>query len=206
MEIDCGLGLIKSGEYYYTDCCGNFITGTVNPDETLQVSFNYNLASGNVGRLDVTSSIACATPTPTPTPTITPTNTITPTQTPTNTLTPTPSITPSVTPSNTPVTRLKNDCDVITLFDLGINCNVIQSPTESNPSGGVLSLNVTGGTAPYSFFWEGGQRSQTLVGVPQGTYEVVVVDYYGDYTASTVCSLLAPTPTATTLSPHTLLP
>ena len=212
MKIDCGLGLIKSGEYYYTDCCGNFITGTVNPDETLQVSFNYNLASGNVGRLDVTSSITCATPTPTPTPTITPTNTITPTQTPTNTLTPTPSITPSITPSNTPVTRLKNDCDTITLFDMGISCNVIQSPTDSNPSGGVLSINVTGGTAPYTFTWNGkGGHNQTLFGVPAGSYEVVVTDYSWpdgspDYTATTICELLGPLPTSTPTSTPTPSP
>lgn len=202
MKIDCGLGLVKGGEYYYTDCCGNFITGTVNPGESLQVSFNYNLASGNVETLEVTSSIVCGTPTPTPTPTITPTNTVTPTVTPTNTTTPTPSIAPSVTPSNTPVTRLKNECDVITLFNMGISCNVIQSPTDSNPSGGVLSLNVTGGTAPYTFLWSGGQRSQTLFGVPVGSYEVVVVDYYGDYTATTICGLFGPTPTPT----HTMTP
>ena len=153
----------------------------------------------------------CSSPTPTPTPTITPTNTASPTVTPTNTITPTQSVTPSVTPSNSPVTRQKNDCDVTTLFDLGISCNVIQSPTESNPVGGILSVNVTGGTAPYSFFWEGGQRSQTLFGIPAGSYEVVVTDYkwpdgqpdgVSDYTATTICVLAGPIPTSTpTMTP-----
>jgi hypothetical protein len=90
---------------------------------------------------------------------------------------------------------------------MGISCNIIQSPTNSNPLGGILSINVTGGTAPYSFFWEGGQRSQTLFGVPAGTYEVVVTDYdwpdgSPDYTATTICELLGPIPSLTpTMTP-----
>jgi hypothetical protein len=58
-------------------------------------------------------------------------------------------------------------------------------------------LKITGGTSPYSIYWEGGQRTQTLVGIPQGNYQVTVVDYYGDYTANTVCSLFPPTPSIT---------
>jgi hypothetical protein len=203
MGIVCGLGAIKGGsEYYYTDCCGNFISGVNTGGSDLTVTFDYDSPNAGVGLLNVTSSTSCATPTPTPTPTITPTNTVTPTVTPTTTQTPTPSITPSVTPSNSPVTRLKNNCDVVTLFDMGISCNVIQNPSSSTSLDGVISMNVTGGTAPYSYFWQGGQRTQTLFGVPQGNYEIVVVDYYGDYTASTICSLVGPSPTATpTMTP-----
>lgn len=210
--FECGLGYIKVGsEYYYTDCCGNFITGVNNTGTELEVSYNNNLSNSGVGNLNTYVTPTCSTPTPTPTPTQTPTNTVTPTVTPTNTVTPTQSVTPSVTPSNSPVTRLKNDCDVTTLFDLGISCNVIQSPTESNPVGGILSVNVTGGTAPYSFFWAGGQRSQTLFGIPAGSYEVVVRDYawpdggdngVSDYTATTICVLDGPIPTSTpTMTP-----
>ena len=201
--IICGLGLIKKdSEYYYTDCCGNFISGFNNTGSELEVSFNYNLARGGVGKLNVPASTSCVSPTPTPTQTITPTNTVTPTVTPTNTQTPTPSITPSVTPSNSPVTRIQNSCDVVTLFDMGISCNVIQEPTSSTSLDGIISVNVTGGTSPYSYYWSGGQRTQTLFGVPQNTYEVIVVDYYGDFTASTICSLAGPTPTPTqTMTP-----
>lgn len=212
MEIGCGLGLIGTGNsYYYTDCCGNFISGTNTTGGDLEISLNYGLVSAGVTKLDVTSSVTCPTPTPTPTPTMTPTNTVTPTQTPTNTTTPTPSITPSITPSNSPVTRLKNDCDVITLFDMGISCNVIQSPTDSNPRGGILSINVTGGTAPYTFNWKGGQRSQTLFGIPEGDYEVVVTDYgwdnnSPDYTATTICKVLGPVPSLTPTTTPTPTP
>lgn len=203
MVIDCGLGVIKKGnEYYYTDCCGNFVTGLNDTGSDIQVVFSYLLPYAGVGKLNVSATTSCLTPTPTPTQTITPTNTSTPTPTPTNTQTPTPSITPSITPSNSPVTRLQNSCDVVTLFDMGISCNVIQNPSSSTSLDGIISVNVTGGTAPYSYFWVGGQRTQTLFGVPQGTYEVVVVDYYGDFTASTICSLVGPTPTQTpTMTP-----
>ena len=213
MSINCGLGFIKVGsEYYYTDCCGNFITDVNNTGEIIEVSFNLDLANSGVGNLNTYVTPICSTPTPTPTPTMTPTNTATPTVTPTNTATPTPSITPSVTPSNSPVTRLQNNCDVVTLFELGVSCNVIQSPTESNPLGGILSVNVTGGTSPYSFFWVGtNQKSQTLNGVPAGTYQVIVTDYawpdgqpdgVSDYTATTICELVGPVPTSTpTMTP-----
>jgi len=71
-----------------------------------------------------------------------------------------------------------------------------------------LTLRVTGGTTPYSFYWANGQRSQTLTGIGSGNYQVFVVDYYGDYTASTVCSLIAPsaTPTQTTTATPTPTP
>jgi hypothetical protein len=211
-SFECGLGLIKGNtEYYYTDCCGNFISGLNNTGGDLEVSFNYTLPRGGVGKLNVPVSVTCASPTPTPTQTVTPTNTVTPSVTPTSTQTPTPSITPSITPSKTPVTRLKNSCDVVTLFDMGISCNVIQNPSSPTSLDGIISVNVTGGTAPYSYFWAGGQRTQTLVGVPQGIYEVVVTDFRWpdgapdgtpDFTATTICSLVGPTPTSTpTMTP-----
>lgn len=210
--IKCGRGIIKQGiQYYYTDCCGNFISGFNNTGDYLEISYNYDVTSGGVTDLNVTATTTCATPTPTPTPTITPTNTSTPTPTTTNTQTPTPSITPSITPSNSPVTRLQNSCDVVTIFDMGISCNVIQNPSSPTSLDGIISVNVTGGTAPYSYFWAGGQRTQTLFGVPQGIYEVVVTDYkwpdggedgISDFTASTICSLVGPTPTTTpTMTP-----
>jgi hypothetical protein len=86
---------------------------------------------------------------------------------------------------------------VFTLFDMGVTCNPITFPSSQTSLDGVLSLLITGGTTPYSIYWGGGQRTQTLVGIPQGNYQVTVVDYYGDYTASTICSLFPPTQTMT---------
>ena len=191
--IVCGEG-VTTGSYYYTDCCGNFQQGT---QDKLLVTLDYTKPSNGISKLFNPASVTCPTPTPTVTPTLTPTNTTTPTITPTNTTTPTLTRTPTQTPTNSQVVRLKNDCDVFTLFEMGVRCNPISQPKTSTSLDGILSLIVTGGTSPYSYYWAGGQRSQTLIGVPQGTYEVVVVDYYGDYTATTFCSLLAPTATMT---------
>ena len=187
--IICGEAYTTGDYYYYTDCCGNFQEGT----EVIKMTMDYTKPSNGITKLNVIATTTCPTPTPTQTPTYTPTNTTTPTITPTNTTTPTLTSTPTQTPTNSQVLKLKNDCDVFTLFEMGVQCKPISQPKTSTSLDGILSLTITGGTSPYSFYWKGGQRSQTLVGVPQGTYEVVVVDYYGDYTASTVCALLAPT-------------
>ena len=96
------------------------------------------------------ATTTCLTPTPTRT------QTPTPTLTPTVTNTSTPSSTPNSTPTQTPTTSLnqdyslKNDCDVLTLFDMGVQCNPIQIPSNQYSNDGVLSLKVTGGTSPYS--------------------------------------------------------
>ena len=195
--IVCGLG-VTTGNYYYTDCCGNFIQGN---QVGVQVSFDYTKTSNGVTKLFSPSVVSCPSPTPTVTPTLTPTNTTTQTPTPTSTTTPTLTKTPTQTPTNSLVVKPKNDCEVFTLFDMGVSCYPIKMPSGPTSLDGILSLKVTGGTSPYSFYWAGGQRTQTLAGVPAGAYEVVVVDYYGDYTANTICYLLnpsaTPTPTAT---------
>jgi hypothetical protein len=89
---------------------------------------------------------------------------------------------------------------------MGVQCNIIQLPSTNNSNNGVLSLNVTGGTSPYSYYWTGGQTSKTLVGIPEGSYQVTVVDYYGDYSSTTICSLFPPsqTPTPTLTNTPTL--
>lgn len=180
--------------YFYTDCCGVFQQGT---ESGLSITMDYTKPSNGVVKLNVTSSVSCPTPTPTQTPTTTPTNTITPTITPTSSSTPIVTRTPTQTPTNSQVFSLRNNCDVFTLFDMGVSCFPISVPSSSTSLDGILSLKITGGTSPYSIFWAGGQRTQTLVGIPQGNYEVTVVDYYGDYTATTVCSLFPPTQTIT---------
>ena len=195
--ISCGQAytLVNPGSsYFYTDCCGNFQQGT---QSGLSITMDYTKPSNGVIKLNVTASVSCPTPTPTASPTTTPTNTTTPTVTPTSSSTPSVTRTPTQTPTNSQVFSLQNNCDVFTLFDMGITCFPISIPSSTSSLDGILSLKITGGTSPYSIYWEGGQRTQTLVGIPQGNYEVTVVDYYGDYTATTVCSLFPPTPSIT---------
>jgi hypothetical protein len=191
--IFCGSGT-TTGSHFYTDCCGNFIVGS---EVGLVVTLDYTRPSNGVSKSFIATSVTCPTPSQTPTNTPTPTLTPTPTNTPTPTLTP--SITPSIsqTPSKTPQYELVNECNVFSSFPMGVSCFVVSQPTSSTSLDGILSLKITGGTSPYSVFWSNGQSSQTLTGIPAGTYEATVVDYYGDYSANTICSLFAPSPTPT---------
>lgn len=199
-EITCGLGT-TTGSYYYTDCCGNFITGT---DVGTTVSLNYKKPSNGITKLYQPTSVSCPTPTQTPTLTMTPSSSPTPTVTPTMTKTPTSTSTPNPTPQPTQVFRVANNCDVFTLFPMGVDCVTLSNPSSSNSSDGILSLNITGGTSPYTISWSNGQKTKTNAGLNPGNYTVQVVDFYGDYSSTTVCSLFGPTPTTTqtpTLTP-----
>ena len=196
--IVCGSGT-TTGTHVYYDCCGNLIQGS---SVGTIISLDYTKPSTGVVKLNAPTFSICTTPNPTPTPTNTPSVTTTPTNTPTLTITPTNSPTPTRTPSTSMSYTSKNDCEVFTLFDMGVQCYPITIPSSQTSNDGILSVQVTGGTAPYSFYWGDGQRNQTLVGVSQGSYEITVVDFYGDYTATTVCDLFAPSPTPTsTLTP-----
>ena len=42
-----------------------------------------------------------------------------------------------------------NSCNIITLFPLGVECNSVNSSTPET-SNGLISLYITGGTAPYN--------------------------------------------------------
>ena len=188
----CGSGY-TTGNHYYYDCCGNLVTGS--DIETL-VALDYTKPYVGIVLLNEPASVLCATPTNTPTQSATPTPSITPSVTPSPTLTPTITPTTSMTPSSPEVYVRENNCEVVTIFPMGIQCNVV-NPNTSTSQDGVVSLIITGGSAPYTITWDNGQIGQTLVGMQQGSYGVTVVDFYGDYTANTVCSIFAPSPTPT---------
>jgi hypothetical protein len=159
--------------------------------------------------------IPCGTPTPTPsyTPTLTPTPTVTPSFTPSSTLTPTPTKTTGLppTPSYTTTTTTRaveqNQCNVITLLPLGVSCETT-NPSSQDVADGSITLIITGGTAPYTgITWSNGVTgTASLFNLKAGTYSAVVVDYYGDFTAFTSCSIFAPTPTPTITPTPTLTP
>jgi hypothetical protein len=180
------------------------------PNQTLSGTEGYGIIqfSGLTNQIILTFSVQeyytqltwglpfpCPSSTPTPTPTLTPTPTPTPgTPTPTPTLTPTPTSTipPQPTQPNLFPGITINDCTPITILPLGIDCVTLAAPTQ-NYLYGSLSVNVTGGTAPYSIFWKSpnGVTSygNNVINVPVGNYVVTVVDYWGDLTATTTCSL-----------------
>jgi len=143
-------------------------------------------------------------------PEISPSSTPTPTPTPTPTNTPTPTITPTVTPTLKPVQTPKvfdftNECSVITLFPMTVECVVTLPSPES--ADGIASLSINGGTPPYTISWDNGNVSPTIYNLPAGSYSAIIVDYYKDFTANTTCVLtgstpvVSPTPTPTPTQP-----
>ena len=156
----------------------------------------------------------CGSPTPTPssTPTQTPTPSVTPTISLSATNTPTPTKTPFLTPSpsltTTTTTRaaFRNECDPITLFPLGLEC-VVTDPSTPEALNGVINLNITGGTPPYTIVWSNGVVNTTiLTNLQSGSYTASVIDYYGDFSATTTCDVVAPSPTPTTTPTPTPTP
>lgn len=65
---------------------------------------------------------------------------------------------------------------------------VLQAFSPSCPgfSNGIVALNATGGTPPYTYSWSNGAASQNLFGITAGVYEVTVTDAQG-------CSVTATT-------------
>lgn len=82
----------------------------------------------------------------------------------------------------------KNDCGITTILPLGVECSVVNATTPES-SDGRIYLNITGGSAPYSISWSNGKKSQSIRKLPVGSYSATVVDFYGDYTANTVCDV-----------------
>ena len=85
-----------------------------------------------------------------------------------------------------------NECGVITLFPLGVECN--STNPSYNKTDGSITLNITGGTQPYNISWSNGGNTPTITNLGNGSYTAFVVDYYGDYSATTTCVLSTETP------------
>ena len=103
------------------------------------------------------------------------------------------------------ITTGVSDCNVITLFQMGVECNISQ-PTQPESTDGIASLIITGGTPPYTISWSNGSVGPTIFNLSAGSYGATVVDYYGDFTANTICTLTGITPTTTTTSTSTTSP
>jgi len=95
-------------------------------------------------------------------------------------------------PPTIPTVKPPNECDVITIFPMTIECLTLQ-PTNDKSFDGSTTLIVTGGTPPYTIFWEVGSFAPALTNLGVGQYKATVTDYYGDFTATTTCVLTADT-------------
>ena len=98
-----------------------------------------------------------------------------------------------------------NECAIVTLFPMTAICNTT-NPSTSQSYDGSISLMVSGGTPPYNITWEEGGSGPTKDNLGVGDYQATVVDFYGDFTANTICSLTAETTTTTTSTSTTTLP
>jgi hypothetical protein len=85
-------------------------------------------------------------------------------------------------------TLVTNECGVQTILPMGVVCNVTDSSIPTSLDGAIY-LTITGGSVPYSVTWSNGSKSQNLYSISAGTYTATVVDYYGDYTATTTCTV-----------------
>jgi hypothetical protein len=81
-----------------------------------------------------------------------------------------------------------SDCDVITIYPMGVSCFVTNTLLEVGATR-TATLVVTGGTPPYTFRWDNGNRTNTISNLPEGTYPATVTDYFGDFIVNTSCFL-----------------
>ena len=88
------------------------------------------------------------------------------------------------------------DPGVITILPMSVVCSGT-NPTTSTSYNGTLTVVVTGGTKPYKYIWSNGATTSTINNLGYGYYTVTVEDYPGDFTLTTTCSLVEPTPTPT---------
>ena len=81
-----------------------------------------------------------------------------------------------------------NSCNIITLLPLGLDCDSVNSTTPVNANG-IVALYITGGTPPYNVTWNNGSQGTLITNLLPGEYTATVVDYYGDFTATTTCTV-----------------
>lgn len=83
---------------------------------------------------------------------------------------------------------VQNECNVITIFPMVIECMGV-NPSTPTASDGQMSVSITGGTPPYTIIWSNGNVSPAINNLSVGEYSVTVIDYYGDFSAETSCTL-----------------
>ncbi len=81
-----------------------------------------------------------------------------------------------------------NSCNIITLLPLGLDCDSINASTPDSTNG-LITLYVTGGTPPYNVSWSNGAQGSLITNLLHGDYTATVIDYYGDFTGITTCSV-----------------
>ena len=180
--------------YYFTGCCGNVTSFGITSGSTSNWN-NFDATPGNVYGLVIDSFSGCVTYSgsstePLPLPIINGETPLFSLYTDcqycvTNVF---PCYTPPTPPPPSIITGYKNKCGIITILPMGVECTT-SNPSSYESSDGEVSLIITGGTAPYTTTWTNGPISPAFGGLSGGSYTATTVDYWGDYTATTVCDL-----------------
>jgi hypothetical protein len=188
----CMSGITDAPLWFYTDCCGTYVSGTT---LLLSICYDNRYAKDGIAGPYGPCSTSCITPTPTPTPsitpsvtpTITPTNTVTPTTTATNT--PTPTITP--TPTNLPNVISSglissNGCGNtdMTGANFSIDYNSVNYPCSvyTGGTGQPYEMNAcipvsypeSGNTYDFKINYDSGWQSCALVNTGQTQYDQII--------------------------------
>lgn len=111
-------------------------------------------------------------------------------------------------PTPTPIPPSINVCVPITLFEMVAVCGDYIQPTTSTSFDGSVSVIVSGGSSPYTINWSNGivqnvTSASTITNLNIGTYIATIVDYWGDYSATTTCLLTGITTTTTSTTTTT---
>ena len=78
---------------------------------------------------------------------------------------------------------------VATINDIGgpvISVNAIQHLECAGDANGIIDINVTGGTSPYTYNWSNGETTQDIMNLKAGNYEIVVADAEGCIAAKSI--------------------
>lgn len=182
--------------YYFTPCCGEQSFGIINNTIPLTLWPDFTDTVDTVYYVTVGSYSGCVTYSGTST---TELSNLTvynsnPTFLPYDTCT---FCTTNIFPCFTPppfiptITGYKNECGVITILPMIVECEV-SNPTSFESTDGEVSVSITGGTSPYKVTWRYDNNviiSPAIGGLGNGSYTATTVDYWGDYSSTTVCKI-----------------
>ena len=89
-----------------------------------------------------------------------------------------------------PIVGYEYDCGIITILPMEVECEV-SNPSSNDSYDGEVSVSISGGTPPYeTTWWNYNITSPALNGVKSGSYTATTTDYWKDYTAITVCTIV----------------
>jgi hypothetical protein len=86
--------------------------------------------------------------------------------------------------------KIPNDKKLYSMLDIEMSSTYITCPGASD---GSATATPIGGTPPYSYYWtQGGQTTQTITNLPEGTYQCCITDAIDDEVCDDIDVILTP--------------